>query len=547
MAQFNCAAVCPVSTERQILYVGHSYGLEILNFTATAMALLALLGAAIPVVHLYKNIAVPGAAWLLAICVVIAIYPLDVLLHLGEAGIRHRFSSVSLLPPLYILAMVSYLRIKPAGWNWIRPALFVCMLLGAMGPWLPGTWYLSFPAVQPYASFNHFLYSVEEGGWVMKVASYIMIGFGGFLVVQRLSDSRNSRSLLIALAVIPMAATIGDLVASLTGFSPYHGVTTVQVGTTLALYVLNYSLLRQSMLARVPVSRNLIISHMREGMCVITKAGEVVDCNEALGAIIGVSPNKLIGRIANRVLPESVLAQLDEYESNGSVETTELRLDNTDRTVTVSIKSLEEEQAGASLIVTITDVTEQSNELASVSAAASELQQKNERLLALTKTDPLTGLGNRRCLMDELTLYAEDDNDAKVGLLTVDIDHFKVINDTHGHAAGDAVLVRLATAMLETCRDNDLIVRWGGEEFVVLLHDSDAKRLQQAAERLRLQIRRLVINLENGVTLQVTASIGASMVRDGQSPESVLQQVDRLMLEAKSGVRDRVASDDGET
>ena len=517
-----------------------------MNFTATAMALLALLGSAIPIIHLYKNIAVPGAAWLLAICVVIAIYPLDVLLHLGEAGIRHRFSSVSLLPPLYILAMVSYLRIKPAGWNWIRPVLFVTMLLGAMGPWLPGAWYLSFPAVQPYASFNHFLYSVEEGGWVMKVASYITVGFGGFLVVQRLSDSRNSRTLLIALAVIPMAATGGDLVASLAGFSPYHGVTTVQIGTTLALYVLSYSLLRQRMLARVPVSRNLLMSHLREGMCVITKAGEVVDCNEALGAIIGVSPNKLIGKIANRVLPESVLAQLDEYNRTGSVETIELRLDNTDRTVTVNVKSLEEEQTGASILMTITDVTDQSNELASVSAAATELQQKNERLLALSKTDPLTRLGNRRCLLDELNLYANEDGDTRAGLVMVDIDHFKVIIDTHGHAAGDAVLVRLASAMREICRDNDMIVRWGGEEFVILLHDSDEQRLQQAAERIRLQIRRLVVNLENGVTLQVTASIGALMVRNGQSPESVLQQVDGLMLEAKRAGRDRVVSNQSE-
>jgi|GEM_PF-6911062 len=509
------------------------------------MASLALLGAAIPVVHLYKNISMPGAAWLLAGCAVIAIYPLDVLMHLGEAGVRHRFSSITLLAPIYLFSMVAYLRVKPVGWHWIRPVLFLYMLFGVVAPWLPGSWYLSFPVVQPYASFDHYLYRIEDGLWVMKVAGYMMVGSAGFLVVQRLSASRNAGSLLVALAVVPVAAGGADLVASLTGFLPYHGVTSVQVGTTLGLFALSYALLRQRMLVRVPVSRNLLMSHMREGMCVITKAGEVVDCNEALGAIIGVSPNKLIGRISNRVLPEPVLAQLDEYSRSGSVETTELRLDNTDRAVTMSVKSLEEEQAGASLLLTITDVTDQSNELASAAAAADELQQKNERLLALTKIDSLTGLGNRRCLLDELSLYAN--NEARIGLVMVDIDHFKTINDTHGHAAGDAVLVRLAAAMRETCRDNDLIVRWGGEEFVVLLHDSDEQRLQQAAERLRLQIRRLVIDLENSVTLQVTASIGASMVREGQSPDSVLQQVDQLMLEAKRAGRDRVVSNQPES
>jgi len=506
------------------------------------MALLALLGAAIPAIHLSRNVAAPGAAWLLALCAVIAIYPLDVLMHLGEDGVRHRFSAISLLAPIYLLAMVSYLQAQPLGWSWIRPVVFSYMLFGVIAPWLPGGWYLSIPSAQPYASFGHYVYNVESGLWVMKVAAYMMLGSAGFLVTQRLNSSRNSKSLLLALVLIPMAVGAADLVASLTGYAPYHGVTSVQVGATLGLFALTYVLLRQSMLSRVPVSRNLLMSHLREGVCVISNAGEVVDCNEAMGEIIGVSPDNLIGRIANRVLPEPVLAQLDEYSRTGSVEATELRIDNTERSVSMSVKSLDKQQARAALLVTLTDVTHHHNELASATAAADELQQENEQLLQLSKTDPLTGLGNRRSLTNELALQAEDDSEARLGLVMVDIDHFKVINDTHGHAAGDAVLVRLAQTMKDTCRDNDLIVRWGGEEFVVLLHDSDEKRLQQAAERLRLHIRRLVIDLENGVTLQVTASIGASMIRAGQGPESALRLVDQLLYEAKQEGRDRVIS-----
>ena len=125
----------------------------------------------------------------------------------------------------------------------------------------------------------------------------------------------------------------------------------------------------------------------------------------------------------------------------------------------------------------------------------------------------------------------------------VDIDHFKVINDTHGHPAGDAVLVQLAQAMRDTCRDDDLITRWGGEEFIVLLHDSNEQRMRLAAERLRLHIRRLVIQLDNGVALQVTASLGAALMRPGQGSESALRQVDKLLFEAKREGRDRVKSD----
>ena len=194
-------------------------------------------------------------------------------------------------------------------------------------------------------------------------------------------------------------------------------------------------------------------------------------------------------------------------------------------------------------MLSITDVTDRSNQLASVAATADQLQEANEKLLELSNTDQLTGLGNRRALLDELNLYAAKDKQGSIGLIMVDIDHFKVINDTHGHPAGDAVLVQLAQAMRDTCRDDDLITRWGGEEFIVLLHDSNEQRMRLAAERLRLHIRRLVIQLDNGVALQVTASLGAALMRSGQGSESALRQVDRLLFEAKREGRDRVKSD----
>jgi len=168
-----------------------------------------------------------------------------------------------------------------------------------------------------------------------------------------------------------------------------------------------------------------------------------------------------------------------------------------------------------------------------------KFQEANEYLSLTSATDELTGLGNRRVLFDALVERLQADDCGRSALIMVDVDHFKRINDTHGRQAGDEVLVRLAQTMLATCRDSDLIVRWGGEEFVALLGNSDELRLQLAAERLRLHIRRLVIELDNGVALQVTASIGATLIRAGQSAESALRKVDRLLIEAKAKGRDR--------
>ncbi len=503
------------------------------------MALLALSGAVIPVVHLYGNRSKPGALWLLALCVVLALYPLDVLFLSGEVGVRHRFSTIALVAPLYLLAMVSYLRMKPSHWVAISRLLYGYMLLAFAAPWLPGTWYLSFPAEQPYASFHHYLYALEPGAWGMKVASYLCILIAACMVLQRLSASRYSRSYLLALALAPLCAGLADLISALTHFSPYHGITALQIVVTFGLYVLSYALLRRQMLVRVPVSRNLLMSHLREGICVISSSGEIIDCNEALGAIVGIAPTRLLGRISNHVLPEPLLEQLDVQRLEGSVVDAEAYLENTRRSVSVSVKPLVEGEAGASLLLCVTDVTDRTNELASVTAVADELQEANEQLIELSNTDSLTGLGNRRLLHETLANRLLEE-DSSSGLVMVDIDHFKTINDTHGHAAGDAVLIRLAQTMRDTCRDKDLIVRWGGEEFVVLLHDADAQRVQLAAERLRLHIRRLVIELDNGVALQVTASIGAALVRPGQSAESALRLVDRLLYEAKQEGRDRV-------
>jgi len=170
---------------------------------------------------------------------------------------------------------------------------------------------------------------------------------------------------------------------------------------------------------------------------------------------------------------------------------------------------------------------------------AEEPQETNEYLSVLSATDELTGLGNRRVLHDALAERLSGDDSSRAALIVVGIDHFETITDTHGDQAGDEVLVCLAQTMRATCRDSDLIVRWGGDELVALLANSDERRLQLATERLRLHIRRLVIELANGVALQVTASIGATLVRPGQSAESALRQVDRLLFEAKAEGRGR--------
>lgn len=145
-----------------------------------------------------------------------------------------------------------------------------------------------------------------------------------------------------------------------------------------------------------------------------------------------------------------------------------------------------------------------------------ELMEENGRLkrrvadlLHVSKVDSLTGLCNRACLLQELNERAalHRVRGLSLGLAVVDIDHFKKINDTHGHLAGDEALKVVASILRDALRETDIVGRWGGEEFVAILKDSNAAGLAVVGERLRSRIERTVVEFE-GKKIPVTASIG---------------------------------------
>ncbi len=508
-----------------------------MNLAANGMTVLALLGAAFPIYHLYENRAEPGALYLLALCVALAVYPFNLILLQGEAAVLFRFSVVFLVPPLYFLALFAYLRALPRNSESLRFAVFGYMVFACVIPWLSGDLFIDFAESQPRADVREYVYQHGPVAWALKTCSYAFLLVGCAAVIHRVNSSRSSRVHLISLAIFPLCTGALDLLAVLAGFSTYQGVTMLQFSATLSLFALSYALIQHRMLVRVPVSRNTLMSHMREGICVISEQGEIADCNEALASMIGVSAESLSGRTASHVLPESILAQIDAHHRQELVRDVEVQLDSGNRFLSVTVSRLED---SPTLVLSVTDITERKRLLADVVASAGALRDVNVRLEAMSLTDPLTGLGNRRKLQNALSAALQADNHPALGLIMVDIDHFKAINDTHGHAAGDQVLIALAGAIRETSRDSDTVVRWGGEEFVVVVANTDGRRLQIAAERMRLHIRQLSIELSGGVRLRVTASIGATMARPGQSPESVLRDVDRLMYEAKQGGRDCV-------
>jgi diguanylate cyclase (GGDEF)-like protein/PAS domain S-box-containing protein len=169
---------------------------------------------------------------------------------------------------------------------------------------------------------------------------------------------------------------------------------------------------------------------------------------------------------------------------------------------------------------------------------ATERVQIEERLKQLATTDTLTGICNRRHF-DEV-LASEIDRAARfsspLSLILFDIDHFKRINDTFGHQAGDRVLTQLAVVVGNTIRTVDLFARWGGEEFVVLLPGSDLNAGRLLAEKLRMAIEKQAFS-DVG---QVTCSFGVAEYVPGDSMDALMKKVDRCLYHAKASGRNRV-------
>ena len=167
----------------------------------------------------------------------------------------------------------------------------------------------------------------------------------------------------------------------------------------------------------------------------------------------------------------------------------------------------------------------------------------HQHIQRLAACDPLTGLHNRRsglhCLEEEWELARG--RRQPLSLLAVDLDHFKTVNDLHGHAAGDRVLREVAAALTAAVREQDLVVRTGGEEFLVIMPGADLASATAAAERVRAEVARISAQSVTG-RLLVTASVGVvtSAASPAHSPDQLLLEADRALYAAKAAGRDRV-------
>ncbi len=169
-----------------------------------------------------------------------------------------------------------------------------------------------------------------------------------------------------------------------------------------------------------------------------------------------------------------------------------------------------------------------------------KLQQQEAIIVRLSLTDQLTGIGNRRSLDQAVAVEVSraERSGERLSVLMADLDHFKRVNDTYGHDAGDKVLAAFGDLLRHQTRPTDTVTRYGGEEFVVLMPHTEIEYASAAAERIREILAATTIP---PLPTPVTASFGVVELLAGEQGDAVLARVDKALFEAKNGGRNRVA------
>lgn len=336
---------------------------------------------------------------------------------------------------------------------------------------------------------------------------------------------------------------------NLSGFNPFAELDPTPFSFVVAGLFCVYSLFRYRLLDVVPIARYKLVDWMSDGVLVLDAQNRIVDANPTVGRMLCADPARLIGQLPRAGLPNSSHV-VDHYRE--VIETQdEIVLDGPTPTyLDVRIMPLHARNGTyTGRIVVLRDVTDRKCAEIALREAHDQLQVKlrevtslQEQLREQALRDPLTGLFNRRYLEETLAreLALAERTQHPISLVMLDVDHFKQVNDTFGHPAGDRMLKSLAQLLTINTRSGDVVSRYGGEEFVVVLPGATAEQAAHRAEVWRSDFARL--QLEYGVdTLNTTLSAGiAAYSEQRHTPEKLLHAADEALYTAKQMGRNRV-------
>jgi diguanylate cyclase (GGDEF)-like protein/PAS domain S-box-containing protein len=289
-----------------------------------------------------------------------------------------------------------------------------------------------------------------------------------------------------------------------------------------------------------------ILDNLYDGIFFVDKEGQITYWNKGAASLTGYSATDVVGRNycdifkpldkhGNNLCESSTCPIRKVLESTHVNEVEAYVCHKEGHLLPISIRIAPVREVERHFVVAV--------EIHSSSSPRYAMRQRLEELQEMAMHDPLTGIANRRFV--EISLAARLEELRRYGfpfaLLFTDVDNFKKINDTHGHMVGDRILKMISATLAHSLRSFDIIGRWGGEEFVILLVNIQPDDLFALSDRLRRLVEKSMLTIENGETLGATVSIGATVARIGDTSETLIERADKLMFESKRRGRNLVS------
>lgn len=424
------------------------------------------------------------------------------------------------------------------------PAL-VTLLAAFTNEWHHLFWTTIAPSPTPEASpiFTH-----GSLFWLVVIGNYALTLAGTALLVRVVLRSHKlyRRQVIVMLVgvLIPWAANA----LYLSGMFSLRNADLTPLALTLTGVIWVASIYGNRLFDLVPVARDLLVEQMNDGVIVLDAQNRIVDVNRAALEILGVKDRRWIGQPAEHVLGKLAAWTTVANDSlQGDAELTSA--DGSSRYLNIRLSPLSAYRKHSGRLLILQDITERKRDEHALHAMNRQLQKQLEEIKILQATlqdqatrDPLTGLYNRRflreILLKELAQAARTLR--PLSLIVLDVDHFKSFNDTYGHLAGDIMLKAMANWLCTKTRRGDLICRYGGEEFIILLPGTSLETSTQRAQEWCEGIRELHIWHED-MLLHTTLSLGvAASPLHGTTPDELLHAADMAMYAAKEAGRDCV-------
>lgn len=384
--------------------------------------------------------------------------------------------------------------------------------------------------------------------WIYVGHTYLLVMATSILIIRAYFKMRYIfRNQALALILALPFPWLGNIIYVFHLANPGQDFTPIGLGITGMVF--GWSMYRLQLFDLVPVARDHVIEWMDDGLIVFNHQRKLVDINPAGEKLLNhldlanTGNRHWVGQTSEELikhLPQ--LSTLFDPQNEGKLEVL-INVDGqmTDFDVRVSTLGRKDEFATGWMLV-LRDITVLKKARDQAVATANENARLYDQLKHMAVTDSLTGLSIRRHFFDLSTLLLEQavSSQKPVSALMLDLDHFKRINDTFGHASGDRVLQTVAKICQNSLRREDIIGRYGGEEFVALLPDTDLREAEHVARRLCAAIAAARMETPNG-PISITVSMGVSAV---QNPDdtlaALLDRADQAMYLAKQAGRNQV-------